>query len=155
MEYCWDVGWNRILEIAQRMCSAPILSAVVTMISNLHTLGVRLKWFKANITGFCFIVRFDLRLSGFIGTSGKGLHRRLASCIMCLQNFLMQSGPPYRVVGFLAFPYANSDLMHQPDRVWILTSRVDGSPGLLDGPDIGSSINSKSAYIMNGTLNWY
>ena len=45
--------------------------------------------------------------------------------------------------------------MHHPDGVWMFTPLVEDMLGLLLTPWIGSSIDSKSAYIMNGTLNWY
>ena len=35
------------------------------------------------------------------------------------------------------------------------TPLVEDMLGLLLAPWIGSSVNSKSAYIINGTLNWY
>ena len=44
--------------------------------------------------------------------------------------------------------------MHHPDGVWTLTPLVAEILGLCSGPCIGSRIDSKSAYIMNGTLNW-
>ena len=45
--------------------------------------------------------------------------------------------------------------MHHPDGVWMFTPLVEDTLGLLLAPWIGSSIDSKSAYIMNGTLDWY
>ena len=44
--------------------------------------------------------------------------------------------------------------MHYPDVTWTLMSLVVEILGWLPGPDIGSRIDSKSAYIINGTLNW-
>ena len=44
--------------------------------------------------------------------------------------------------------------MHHPDGVCMLTPLVDDMLGLLPGPWIGSRIDSKSAYSMNGILNW-
>ena len=40
-----------------------------------------------------------------------------------------------------------------PDGVCMLTPLIDDMLGLLPSPWIGSRIDSKSAYIMNGTLN--
>ena len=37
----------------------------------------------------------------------------------------------------------------------MFTPLVEDTLGLLLAPWIGSSIDSKSVYIMNGTLNWY
>ena len=45
--------------------------------------------------------------------------------------------------------------MHYPDGVWMFTPLVEDTLGLLLAPWIGASIDSKSAYIINGTLNWY
>ena len=44
--------------------------------------------------------------------------------------------------------------MHHQDGVCTLTPLVEDILGLFAGPDIGSRIDSKSVYIMNGTLNW-
>ena len=45
--------------------------------------------------------------------------------------------------------------MHHPDGVWMFTPLVEDTLGLLLTPWIGSCINSKSANIINGTLDWY
>ena len=45
--------------------------------------------------------------------------------------------------------------MHHPDGIWTFTPLVEDMLGLLLAPWIGSSIDSKSAYIMNEILNWY
>ena len=92
-------------------------------------------------------------VSGNMGTSGYELYSLLASDIMCLQNFSMQSGPLYCVVGFLTFPYANLECKHQPEGLCEFTPIVEETFGLFLTPWIGSSIDSKSAYIMKGTLN--
>ena len=44
--------------------------------------------------------------------------------------------------------------MHHPDGTWTLIPLVVKILGLLPGPCIGSRIDSKSVYIINGTLNW-
>ena len=71
---------------------------------------------------------------------------------MCSENLLMQSFPLYNLSGSLMFPSVNLDLMHHPDSVWMLTPQVEDTRGLGSGPDIGSNIESKSAYIMKEDL---
>ena len=66
----------------------------------------------------------------------------------------MQSGPLYWVVRFSTFPYANLECKHHPDGVCMFTPLVEDWLGLLLAPCIGSNIDSKSEYIVNGTLNW-
>ena len=135
------------------MCSSSVYASIVTMIPNLSI--VWLKCTNANVTFLEWAYSLNCSfVRGFIGLSAKDLYRRRASATMCSQNLLMQSFPLYSARGLSILPYANSDLTHHPDGVCKLIPQVDDFPRSFDGPCIGSRKDSKSVYIMNGTLNW-